>query len=149
MAEVLGVVASGIAVGQLAGQILSGIKTLHTFITYAKDAPHAISNVLRELELLEELLAELLFIFPSYESSASSTATIQKCVQLCNQAAENIAAVVAGLERGLGWRKILRQWAVIQATLRKGELDEFQDRLSRAKSLLSLTIDFYTLYVTS
>lgn len=148
MAEVLGVVTSAIAVSQLTVQILSGIKRLHTFLGYAKGAPHSIADDLQELELLGDLLTELQVNFPSNELSASSLATMEKCVQLCGQAADNITAIVTELEKGLGRRKILRQWTAIQATLRKGELDEFQNRLSRAKSLLSLAVNCYILYVT-
>lgn len=148
MAEVIGVVASAIAVGQLTVQILNGVKRLRTFLGYAKGAPHRIADELREIELLGELLTELQGNFASEESSASSTSTIEKCVLLCREAADNIAAVVTELEKDLGRRKILRQWTTIQAALRKGELDEYQNRLSRAKPLLSLAVNCYTLYIT-
>jgi hypothetical protein len=148
MAEVLGVVASGIAVSQLTVQILSGIKRLHTFLGCVKGAPQSIADDLREIEILGDLLTELQVNFPSDESTTSSNATMEKCVQLCSQAVDNIAAVVTELEKGLGRRKVLRQWTAIQAILRRGELDEFQNRLSRAKSLLNLAVNCYTLYVT-
>ncbi|CZR58344.1 uncharacterized protein PAC_08236 [Phialocephala subalpina] len=77
MAEVIGVIASSITISQLT--ILNGIKTLHTFLSYAKDAPRTIADILQELEPLRDMLIALQVNFLSDESSASSIATMRKC----------------------------------------------------------------------
>jgi hypothetical protein len=52
MAEVVGIVASGIAVAQLAGSIVTSAQNLHNIWTSLKGAPKIVGDCLREIELL-------------------------------------------------------------------------------------------------
>lgn len=59
MAEIVGVVASGIAVAQLAGAIVGSTRKIYNFWSDIKDAPKHVSAMLVEVELMREILVEL------------------------------------------------------------------------------------------
>jgi hypothetical protein len=59
MAEVLGVVASGIAVAQIAGQITGSIVKLKSYWDQIEKAPAEINHLLREIESLNLILQHM------------------------------------------------------------------------------------------
>jgi hypothetical protein len=59
MAEVLGKVASGISVAQLAGQITSSIIKLKNYWNQIQNAPSDINRLLREIESLNLILCHI------------------------------------------------------------------------------------------
>ena len=58
MAEVVGIVASGINIVQLTGQVAQSIVKLKDYWSQLKDAPGEISSLLRDLEFLNLLLSD-------------------------------------------------------------------------------------------
>lgn len=141
MAEIVGVVASGIAISQLAVHILSGIKKLHGFLNDAKGAPRTIADTLQELELLGDVLNGIQINCGSDDATA---AMLGKCVRYCQQAVDNAESVISGLGKGFQGQKGLRPWSALQATLRKGDLEEFQNRLNHALSRYSAWVSIAT-----
>jgi hypothetical protein len=59
MAEVLGVVASGVSVVQIAGQLLSCIQGLRLLYRALRDTPGELQWILDELEILGEIFYDL------------------------------------------------------------------------------------------
>ena len=55
MAEVFGLVASGISVVQIAGQLVVCVKTLQSFSRAVRDLPEDLSRIFDELEILGEV----------------------------------------------------------------------------------------------
>src|SRR4051812_44550152 len=107
MAEILGVVASGIAVGQLAAELLKGVKALHTFLKDTKDAPANLQDVAEELETIAEMLSMLESTMTS--STSAPLALFQRCHSRCVKATAEVNAVVAGLQKGLSGDSKLRR----------------------------------------
>lgn len=141
MAEILGVVASGIAVGQLAAELLKGVKALHTFLKDTKDAPANLQDVAEELETIAEMLSMLESTMTSSASASAPVALFQKCHSRCVKATAEVNAVVAGLQKGLsGESKLRRKWSSVQAALKKGDVENFQRKLESAKSMMNTAI---------
>jgi hypothetical protein len=62
VAEVLGVVASGIAVAPLADQIATRIRNIHAFWKSIRGAPQELNDALEELEILGDTLWSCILI---------------------------------------------------------------------------------------
>lgn len=148
MAEVLGVVASGIALGQLADQIIQSIRRLNEFWQSVKDAPRDLKNTFEELEILGETLLELQNgLGPGNKGIELQGAAASRCLQYCSEIANELKNTVLELQQGLHGKRAGRHWAAIKVAFRKGALLELQKRLDRAKSMLMLAINCYSLYV--
>jgi len=147
MAELVGVVASSIAVAQLASQIVQNIRNIHDFWQSIRDAPKDLSEALEELELLGDTLVELHKNLDRHAGRQLPGAPAIRCMQHCRRVADDLEAIVVDLHKGPDDKKSRRRWAAIKAALRKRALQDFQQRLDRAKSMLTLAISCYSLYV--
>jgi hypothetical protein len=147
MAELVGVVASSIAVAQLASQIAQNIRNIHNFWQSIRDAPKDLSEALEELELLGDTLVELHKILGRHAGRQLPGASAIRCMQYCRKVADDLEAIVVDLHKGSDDKKSRRRWAAIKVALKKRALQDFQQRLDRAKSMLTLAISCYSLYV--
>jgi len=147
MAELVGVVASGIAVTQFAGQIVQNIRNIHDFWQSIRDAPKDLSDSLEELELLGDTLLELHNNIDRHAGHQLPGTSAMRCMQYCRKVANDLEAIIVDLHEGLDGKKSRRHWVAIKAALRKQVLQDFQQRLDRAKSTLTLAISCYSLYV--
>ncbi|APA15417.1 hypothetical protein sscle_14g101870 [Sclerotinia sclerotiorum 1980 UF-70] len=59
MAEILGVIASGIAVAQVASAIVESIREIYSLTSEIKDAPKKLGDLLVEIEFLGEILVTM------------------------------------------------------------------------------------------
>ena len=59
MAEAIGIVASGASTAQLSGYVAKSIMRLKTLWDHARDAPEEISYVMKDLEAVNLLLADI------------------------------------------------------------------------------------------
>ena len=138
MAEVIGVVASGIAVSQLAIQIVSNVKQILEFWSTVKGAPEDVQTLLEELDLLGNLLSEI----DEAERDEQSPATQQitsRILRYCQIALKNIDGVLKDPAGGLtSSRGSIRQWSAIKMAMKEKRLEKSMARLERAKSLLNL-----------
>jgi hypothetical protein len=147
MAELIGVVASSIAVAQLPGQIVQNIRNIHDFWQSIRDAPKDLSDALEELELLGDTLVELHKNLDRRAGRQLPGASAIRCMQYCRKVADDLEAIVVDLHKGPNDKKSRQRWAAIKAALRKRALQDLQQRLDRAKSMLTLAISCYSLYV--
>jgi hypothetical protein len=145
MAEVLGVVASGIAVAQLADQIVRSIRNIHDFWQSIRDAPKDLNDALEELEILGDTLLGLQEDLSDRGGREMPGASAAKCLQYCRKVADDLEAIVVGLQQGLDGKRGRRQLAAVKAVLQKRTLQDFQQRLDRAKWMLTLAIQGYSL----
>ena len=133
MAEILGVVASGIAVGSLAAQILGSVSQILDFCSSINDAPDDIRDLLKELEIL----AEFVTIIEACDSQGDRSATTFKALQYCQDASGSLAAVVNSIKLGFAVNnKTKRSWAAVRAVMKEKNLKKCLDRLERAKAML-------------
>lgn len=145
--ELVGVVASGIAVAQLPGLIVQNIRNIHNFWQSIRDAPKDLSDSLEELELLGDTLLELHNSLDHHAGHQLPGTSAMKCMQYCRKVADDLEAIVVDLHEGLDDKKSRWHWAAIKTALRKRALQVLQQRLDRAKSMLTLAISCYSLYV--
>ena len=143
MAEVLGVIASGISVGSLAIQILSSIRQILDFWSSVRHAPDDIHHILEELEILAEYLSDQ--DYHEYEETLDQNRSlpISRALRLCQKAAESVAAALDDLKDGLTASKLRGRWTAVRAALREQRLNKCLSRLERAKSMLFTAQQIY------
>lgn len=144
MAEVVGIVASGVSIGGLAGQITASIIKLKSFWDQVQDAPADIRDLIEELEDLNYLLADI-------EDEQRLTSTVldstssMRCLQHCKQGAARLKEVTDSLSTDLQANsKLKRKWASTMVMLKKEKIDRYKAKLERAIRLLSLSHQLYT-----
>jgi hypothetical protein len=144
MAEILGVVASGISVAQIAGQVASSIIKLKDYWNQISDAPTDINRLLREIESLNFILCHVQDDWASFEHGKSNLG-IQKSLELCIEGADELCALVNRLrekvEVNRGWK---RKLGAVKVVLKKEEIKEMKRRMKSAISLLSLSYQCHT-----
>ncbi|KAG4440189.1 hypothetical protein IFR05_004334 [Cadophora sp. M221] len=111
MAEVLGVVASGIAVTQLAGQVRKSIIMLKEYWDQVQEAPAEIKYLLREIDSLNLILSHI------QDDQATQTTggirvdnlCIRQSLELCKEGADELRGLADELAEKVdgkkGWRK--------------------------------------------
>lgn len=141
MAEVLGVVASGISVASFAIQLADSIKKLKDFVDDVRDAPEDIKYTIHELDTLNLQLADIEKELQQNPASTSNDTSLQQCLSLCQKGTSALDSIVKDLESEMKTRK--RRTAV-KTWLKKGILEKYDKRLERAKSSLMLSYLIYT-----
>lgn len=146
MAEILGVVASGISVAQLAGQIIAtGIK-VKGFLDEISDAPETLSFLVGQIQVLAPVLCEFDDVHHSMVASESLKGSLQAAVLQCQKALEHLESLSAELhtqiQTSTGFRQKLRTAKVL---LKKEQLLKHERRLSMAVQLLALAQQTYML----
>ena len=144
MAEVLGAVASGIAVGQLAGQVASSIIKLKHYWDQVKDASEEIRHLMLEIDSLNLILGHI-----GDDVSVSNPYFDKLCVEqslkLCREGAVELNILVTELaEKVDGKRGMKKKWGGAKVVLRKEDIKKLKKRMKTAISLLSLAYQCHT-----
>jgi len=141
MAELLGVVASGMSVVSLGIQIAESIQKLRAFYALVQAAPADILLPLDELETLSLILED---IDQSFQDEAFLNARakliIMKSYRLCRNSGQALTALAKDLEQGIqsGKRK-----GAFKIALKKDKLEDLRKRLESTKSTLQLANQCY------
>lgn len=150
MAEVVGVVASGVTIGALATGITSSIIKLKSYWDQGQDAPADVHDLIEELEDLSYLLADIeddQRQNPVSSLILDSTST-SRCLQHCKQGADRLKELTDSLCADLdASNKIKRKWASAKVVLEKNQIDRYKSKLERVIRLLSLSHQLYTRWV--
>ncbi|MCJ1461286.1 hypothetical protein MMC28_011668 [Mycoblastus sanguinarius] len=146
MAELVGVVASGISIGTLAAQITSSIVKLKTYWDEVQDAPEDIQDLIGEVEDLYLLLADL--EEDQKRNPVSSlvldNTSISSCLSHCKQGADRLKELADDLSTDFDARsKLRKKWASTKVVLKKDKLERYRKKLERAIRLLSLSHQIY------
>lgn len=143
MAEVAGVVASGIAIGQLVENATSSIIRLRDFWKEVQEVPIEISLLLRQLDVLGRTLHNFRC---GHVSKTSSDVAFQNNLELCEEASNELASLVdhmvAKMDGKHGWRK---RTTAAKIVLRREEVKKLKKRMRYAIQLLSLAAQFQTM----
>ena len=144
MAEALGVVASGIAVGQLAGQITSSVIKLKGYWDQVKEAPEQIRQLLLEIDSLNLILRHIKDDL-SIRDPTSGSICVDQSLKLCKEGADELSNLVDELAEKIegksGWRKKARAAKVV---LKKEDIKRLKRRMKNAVRLLSLAYQCHT-----
>jgi hypothetical protein len=149
MAEILSVVASGVSVAQLAGQILKvGIK-IKGFLDEISDAPEMLSFLVCQIEILAPVLCELDNMSQfSPAISGSLRGSIQAAIAQCEKALAYLESLSVDLSAQIqASRGLKRRLLAAKVPLKKDELMRHERRLSMSVQLLSLAQQTYMMYV--
>jgi hypothetical protein len=147
MAEIVGIVASGISIGQLAGQITSSVIKLKSYWDQIKETPHDILDLIEEIEDLNLVLADIednqnaTKLAPFVLDKTSAT----KSLQLCRRGADRLKELVDEMSRDINApSRMRRKFAATKVVLKNNKIEKYRARLARAISLLSLSYQCYT-----
>ena len=147
MAELVGVVASGISIGTFAAQITSSFVKLKTFWDEVRDIPEDIQDLIEELEDLYYLLTDL--EEDRQRNPVSSlildSTTTSRCLSRCKQGADQLKELTDELNSDIQKRsKLGKKWVSTKVVFKKERLERYKKRLERAIRLLSLSHQLYT-----
>lgn len=153
MAEVLGVVASGIAVVDAAGQIGSGIMKLKKLWSEVKDVPETINSLMQQLELLTVVIGEMETIQQSSVGDAMrpfNSQGMQLSMMRCREAMDTLDHLVSKLAMHVdSEQRSKRARAKLKVALSKDNLAQCHDRLKDTVQLLQFAQGCYQMYVRS
>lgn len=150
MAEVVGIVASGISIGTLVAQIGSSIVTLKNHWDAVKEAPRNLIDLLEEIEDLRIILADIeddqaRNSFPSFLLDSTSTT---KCLTHCKRAAMRLKEVVNDLKADTNSSSLIkRKKSAFMSVLESKKAERYTNKLTSAVRLLSLSHQCYIRYV--
>jgi hypothetical protein len=122
MAEVLGIIASGIAVEQFAESVLKLKRLCSAF----KNAPEDVTQLAEELDVIAALLVEVDGQRQQPYHTASSVTTWEGCVLACKNAGKASEGVIKVLETQL---KTNRTLGGIRVAFKKEAIAELRSRL--------------------
>lgn len=147
MAEIVGLVASGISIAQVAGEIITvGIK-IKGLLDEVKDAPETLLALLDRVSRLVPVLCSISVDTDSTPLSVSLHSALHGAVSSCMEAAKQLELLARDLSDEIdathGARRKLKMAKVI---LRKSLLQKYENRLQAAVQHLSLAQQTYILY---
>ena len=143
MAEVLGVVASGISIGSLAIQLFESLQKIHRFWKLVDGAPKYIGDLIEELQVLGSVIADLANQ-PEITQNLPSN-SLQVCLKSCCKVLDELEPIVQQLHNDAHGSKHRKQWATIKFALKKGDLQDLTQRLERSKSTLGIAINLFNM----
>ncbi|KAI4595135.1 hypothetical protein KJ359_007110 [Pestalotiopsis sp. 9143b] len=150
MAEVLGVVASGIAVVDAAGLIGSGIIKLRRLWNEIKDVPETINSLMQQLELLAVVIGEMETIQHSTAGDAMrpfNSQGMKLSMMRCREALDTMDNLVSKLAMHVDSEKrSKRARARLKVALSKDNLVRCHDRLKDTVQLLQFAQGCYQIF---
>lgn len=152
MAEVLGLVASGISVAQVAGSLVTASLKLKALLDEVKNAPENLRDMLDQLELLTPILCEatansddVAGTSPSLSAHSHVQQALQKALGACQTASEQLELLAADLMSQINNARggVRRKHAKVKVVLKKGTLAQHEIRLQKTIQLLTLAQNTY------
>ena len=146
MAELVGVVASGVGIGALAASITKSVIKIKSFWDDMRDVPDDIGDLMEQIEGLQYLLSHIedgqsRNPYPSFLLDRSSMA---RCLSICKRTADQLKTIADDLSVDIHTnKKIHKKWASAKVVLKKDKLEKYQRKLRGAVSLLSLSHQSY------
>ncbi|KAF4627422.1 hypothetical protein G7Y89_g10729 [Cudoniella acicularis] len=147
MAEVLGIVTSGISVAQVAGQLAGCVQQLRRLCKAMREMPAEMQIVLEEVHILGDLFSHLRIVDEEKFQSGSAD-LVKASLAHCQAGVKTLEALVSrtsiSMEEGRGPKR----WHLMKAALRKEDIRDLKQRLEAAKSLLQLAMTCYSMNLT-
>lgn len=147
MAETLGVVASAIAVVQLAGEVSKAVIKFKAFWQEIQDVPYHVRDLLEDIQILEPLLADVQRQFsnndlpPEYWDAASAETSLAHC----ELALKTLVEVLKEIEKKVVTTKgFKRKMLAAKIMIREETVARLEKKLNRAMTMLRFARDGYT-----
>lgn len=157
MAEILGAVASGLAVAEVGLKVGGTVWKLKRLWQEVHQVPETIAYLMKEIEIIEPVLSEFegnfntqIIAFPT-QSPAYNGAPAALSSAYCREALNDLRNLVEDLEGAVSSEKKRRRTlARIRVVLKKETITGFQARLERATRLLqSAQVNYLMCALTS
>jgi hypothetical protein len=140
MAELLGVIASGISVASIAIQVGDSVLKLKSFWDTITNAPEDIKYLINEIETLSLILSDIGKSEKQGDLPLVGLESAKKCLELCEKGSGILEAVVKELDEKIGKGKRIGGF---KAALKKGMIERLRDRLRSAQFMLMLSNQTY------
>ena len=138
----LGLLAGGIAVAQLAKEVRSGVLRLEKLWREVQDVPETISGLMEQIECLEPALweAERQFSDELFHTTLWNDAAAQRSFTYCRRALERLSDVTIDLSEHVSARKGSRRlFTGVKVALRKEQLRSLERKLESAIRILQIS----------
>lgn len=153
MAEVLGLVASGISVAQFAGSIVTTSLKVKALLDEVKGAPESLRDTLDHIEILTPILCEATTggddgagtNSPASPATSNLQQAMQKALKACQMASEQLELLARSLTSEIDAARgsVRRKRAMVKVVLKKGTLVQYETRLQKAVQLLTFAQGTY------
>ena len=146
MAEVIGIVGSGISIATLAVQIAGTVVKLKSYWDEVKDAPEDIWLLMEELEELNMLLSTIRDNLQRDPMSNTIAAAIpaSKCLDHCQRGARRLQELTEDLHADINTERGAKlRWASAKVVMKKDKIKRYKSRLESSIRLLTLSYQFY------
>jgi hypothetical protein len=140
MAEVLGVVASGISIASIAIQIGDSAFKLKEFWDTVKEAPEEIKYLIDEIETLSLILSDIGNSEQQGDLTLVGRESAKKSLEFCQKGSAILEGVVKELDEKIAKGKRI---GGIKAALKKNVTERLRDRLRSAQFMLMLSNQTY------
>ena len=148
MAEVLGVVASGISVASLAIQIADSLSKVIIFCESIREAPADIQRLILELHLLSNIISVIQTMVTNDLIPAKIEPVLLRALTLVRHDVASLSILSSELDRKLrSERKIIRSWARVQTVFSEKKIILLKSHLDSAKGGLNLLQSCIIMYV--
>jgi hypothetical protein len=138
--EVLAGASSTFAVLSLAIQLAENIKKLHCFWSSVQDAPLEIRGILKDLDIVSEILDEILVDSEDRDKPFDRSLIVSlRALERCAESLQTLKGVVDALNNGLGdgrWKT--RKWAALKMVWKEDKIVKFLEVLRDVKITLLL-----------
>ncbi|KAI7782042.1 hypothetical protein LA080_013981 [Diaporthe eres] len=155
MAELLGLVASGLSVAQIAGSIVITSLKVKTLLDEVKDAPQSLGYMLGHIELLTNILCEETSSDdqgasanpPLLPATSHLQQAMQKALTQCQAAGKQLEILATDLKSQIDAARggVRKKRAMFKVVLKKAMLAEHEARLQKTVQLLTLVQGAYML----
>ena len=147
MAEVfVGTLASGVTIGALGAQITIGVVKLKSLWNQIKDAPEDLRDLIEELEMLSQLLADA---ERDQEQNPLSGLVLDphsksQCLRYCKKSVIQLKELTDDFADALETKgKLRKTWSSAKIVFKKNETRRFESKLKRSIRLLSISLQLY------
>jgi hypothetical protein len=140
MAEILGVVASGISIASIAIQIGESALKLKEFWDTVKEAPEEIKYLIDEIETLSLILSDIGNSEQQGDLPLVGKESAKKSLEFCQKGAAILKGVVKELDEKIAKGKRIGGF---KAALKKNVTEKLRDRLRSAQFMLMLSNQTY------
>ncbi|KAL1969337.1 hypothetical protein VTN77DRAFT_9529 [Rasamsonia byssochlamydoides] len=139
MADVIGVVGTGVGVASLAIQVSEKIVALQSFLKSVKAAPEELISLLSEMHMLNEVLLDM-----QREPMLLRKEIANHCERQCSEAATALSTTLNHLQKRLREKKILGSIAFV---LKKDDLDKCEATGADQVNAAACTLTEWTLRI--
>ncbi|KAH8753749.1 ankyrin repeat-containing domain protein [Hyaloscypha sp. PMI_1271] len=125
MAEIVGVVASGISIVQVAGQLLGCIEKLRALHRSMRDVPEDLQSTLKDIETIEQVFSQVQ-AFDESCFSDQALSFLRDSLENCQAAASALENLITGAILPLKTQSKLRTKHLLQAVFKKEDMKELK-----------------------